>query len=689
MSYKKWSKQDTKALYDMKKRGMSFPEIDKKLGRSKNHSVKKYHNMNWELFFADKGTGYREWSDKDLLEVYSLRTNSGLSYPEIGKRLGRSTGSVTNKFKHTDWKKKLKEISENDECVITQEMIDDESIDKLTNSLMEVSRHSPKRLANLTKKQFEGQVKLATKTLPITYTELKRKAMYELEQIGYCYPSYQKFAKGTYIVVGDTHGKHTRTGMFKMIQTLNDYIEADKIIHIGHMLDDDNDVNYNWDDFDNFMVLAREEELKQLAKETNKKDKKRFNNIVRKEVMLGNLAIQNQDLITDYVQTALGTAITPDYFESSTVVNLHRHELDSRCTEEGDTAMIASPGCICENHIVYTIKQQDFTDGRTVKQTFPTGYKKYRRMKHMYKKWQQGLLVVHVNGKGDFQIVQCRIKKTSKGFTTSYFDKIISEDYVIDPDQKGFVHADLHIDKHCLEVLDIQEQFCKDYKPDYVMNLGDTINHEALNHHEMKIRGCGYIDKDVLNETATTHFILSRVRTWADEMYVMKGNHERFAHDFVDKNPQFKTVLDFEFVTAMDSLDIEVTDMKKVKKVGGCNYVHGEMRLIGSKGGDVLDKLSRTFGKNTMMGHSHCLRTRADCYVIGLSGELDQDYNETAASRWIQGFGTCNTFENKAFITNYAIVHGKCIVNHKVYTARKLDKWDFSQYSVSLSYDFE
>jgi hypothetical protein len=127
------------------------------------------------------------------------------------------------------------------------------------------------------------------------------------------------------------------------------------------------------------------------------------------------------------------------------------------------------------------VKQQDFTNGRTVKQTFPTGYKKYRRMKHMYKTWQQGVVVVEVDSLGFSHIHMCRIHKTSKGYTTSYFDKIITEKSVVEPDDKSLIITDLHVDLHDEVALDVAQNIAKSYKPDTIINLGDTSDNKSIN----------------------------------------------------------------------------------------------------------------------------------------------------------------------------------------------------------------
>ena len=688
--YFNWNYQTTKALYDLRKTGMTWKKIAEKID-SKNLTKRscgnKYANTNWKDFF-DKNKTKKDhtsyWEADDLIQIFTLR-KAGLSHSEIAKKIGVVRHIVSNIFqRHPDWEKEFSSMVKkgSKKTAVTQELVDSAITDNLIKGIIEVARHDITRLKEMTKDQFYNKITLDSKS-PLTFTELKKRAIYELEQIGLSYPSSQVLGKGTYIICGDSHGKHTRTGMFRLIKNLSDHLKANRIIHVGHFVDDDNDCNYNWNDITNLTIIAKEEELKILAKN------KIMHDIVRKEIILGEkLSVQNQDLITDYVAAPLSRSITPEYFPSSTITNLHRHEFDTRCLEEGTNSIVASPGCLCEPHIVYTIKQQDFTDGRTVKQTFPVGYKKYRRMQHQYKIWQQGILVVHIDSKGDFSIIQCRVHKTSGEFTTSYFDKIITEKEIIDPDEKTVVNSDLHSDLHDRDVLDITDQICQDYKPQVHINLGDISENKSINHHIFSEIGCMRVNKSLLKESASTCYLITRMNTWAKRKVLMLGNHERFYRDFFRKFPQFEDFMNFKFINGINDLSIEVINLKQMKKMSNVNYIHGDMWMIGQTGGHRLDKVFRTYGRNTIMGHCHYPSCRSDCYTVGLSGKMDLQYNETNASKWMHSIILINSFEDKAFITNVCISNNKTLINNKSYVPISPEKWDIPSFKAKIVYEF-
>jgi hypothetical protein len=678
-----WTEEEISTTVKLRNDGMDFTDIAVYFGSKRTPSA--YRTKHYYTVNRDPDKKYTPmWPISDKKDLYEFKTKTNMSWRQIANKMNRSLASVQQMYQKTDWTLFFNRHHSTNISAESKDIVDECYIDNLTKALIELSRHDLERLKKITKPFFLSNIIVVSKTLPITFTELKRKAIYELKDIGYSYPSSQQLGKGTYIIIGDSHGKHTRSGMVDLIKNLSDHVNSDKIIHVGHYIDDDNDGNFNWDNkIDNLCIIAKEEELRTLAKSDMPHE------IIRKEIILGNdLVVQNQNLISDYMQTALSSGIKSEYFKDSIITNLHRHEFDTRCTPQNELAHVSSPGCMCEKHIVYTIKQQDFTDGRTVKQTFPTGYKKYRRMKHMYQTWQQGCIVVEVDDNGDSHVQMCRIHKTSKGFTTSYFDKIISEKGIHEPEKKTFIISDLHIDYHDSNVLNIEDQVVKEYKPTMVVNLGDTIENKPINHHVFKKIGCTHVDKSLLDQSAAANYIISKTYKWANNMILLLGNHERFAVDYTDKNPQFLEILNFEFLNGLSDMNIDVVDLKNLKEYGNAKYTHGELMMFGQRGSSKLDKLFKTFGINCVMGHVHYSSCRYDCYSIGLSGEMDLDYNEVNASKWSHGFGLCNTFEDAAFITNVLIFNNKTQIKNKLYKPINSTSWEVPSYTAKINYSF-
>lgn len=195
----------------------------------------------------------------------------------------------------------------------------------------------------------------------------------------------------------------------------------------------------------------------------------------------------------------------------------------------------------------------------------------------------------------------------------------------------------------------------------------------------------GVINKRLMDEAAQTYFILKRTSKWAKDCRLIYGNHERFAIDFVEKYPQLKDYLDFKFICDIESLGYKLTPLKSVLNIGSAKFIHGEIRMYGQTG-SKLEKASRTFGKNVFMGHTHNPAIRFGCYSVGLTGELNQDYNEAEASQWVHGFGLCNQYKGKSWMTTIAIAQNKCFLNNKKYIPVKPESWNISKYNVKLQY---
>ena len=692
---KKWDANKLLKLHQLRVNDhKTWVEIGKTLNTTSASAANRYRRVGWDEFLKDpeqylenSNVGVKKWSDEEMIQLDAY-LQSDKSYDFIAEKLGRTIVSTERQAQQTDWKawRSIRYTSRFDE--VQEDLAADEEekkgvlVEQYVNALLSVCRNEFERIKKIKEEEFLRRVNLSKACLLITFAELKQYASDKLVASGLGNPQNIVLGPGRYMIVGDSHGKHTKKDMFALLRRVNNTLKPNKIIHVGHILDDDNDISYDWGDFHNLIIIAKAEELKIIQDQRNK-----FNfsyDIVQENVNIESLFVFNQDMISDYVRTPIRT-LDSEIFDDKVIINCHRQEFFTRCTHEG-SSYLASPGCLCEQHIIKTIKQIDFEDGHIIKQAFHEGFIKYRKMKHTNRYWEQGLLIVDVDKDNNYTIVPCPIKKTVKGFTTSYFDKMIASKGVFKPDKKIFVNGDMHCDQHDINILDIQEQICKDYQPDVQVNVGDTFNYDSLNHHVMD-RGGVILDKKILDEAAQTHYVLKRVAKWAKESHLIVGNHERFARDFVEKFPQFGKYLDFKFLCDLDELGYKLTDLKSVLKIGSAKFIHGEIRMYGQVG-DKLEKASRTFGDDVFIGHIHRPAIRFGCYSVGLSGKLDQSYNEPDASNWMHGFGLCNQFKGKSWSTTLAIVKNRCVLGGKTYYPIDPDSWKLPSYNVKIHYGF-
>jgi predicted DNA-binding protein YlxM (UPF0122 family) len=685
-----WSKEMLLDLYGYKfKDNLSLKEISEKLNKSKGAISIKLKRVDWDEFIIDPenylsgNKAAKKWTQAEMGLLFAYM-EEGKSYNVIAERIGRGRISVERKAQTTDWKAWKAAVGDVNPLAENPQTDSEALIAQLVDALVVLSRRESERLNNIKETEFRRKVNFEVDPLPISFSEIKKQADSVLESLGLKNPEEISMGEGTYVIVGDSHGKFTKTEMFELLHNVNKELKPKRIIHLGHLIDDDNDISYNWGKFNNLTIVSKVEELHMVQDQRNK-----FNfsyDIVRGCVVLGNdLVVMNQDLISDYVKTPI-SSLDAEIFDKKAIVNCHRLELFPKCSEENEVAYVASPGALCEKHIVRTIKQIDFEESKTIKQANWTGFSKYRRMKHMCKYWKQGMLVVHVDKNGNHTIIPCLIQSLRKGVATSYFDKIISSTGVHKPTKKIFITADSHSPNHDCNVLDVQEQIVKDYKPDVYVNMGDSADNRTLNHHIMD-RG-GVIFGDVVEDAASTHKVLKRQSTWAKECHIHHGNHERFAMDFVEKYPQLKELLNFDFLCDVKDLGYGIIGLKKTLKIDNTTFIHGDMKLFGQTG-SKLEKVSKTFGTCVFMGDSHYPAMRFDTIVIGLTGELDQKYNEPSASTWINGFGLCNHYDGKSWPTTIAIVSNECRINDKKYIPKSPGNWKLKGYTAKITFETE
>lgn len=328
-------------------------------------------------------------------------------------------------------------------------------------------------------------------------------------------------------------------------------------------------------------------------------------------------------------------------------------------------------GCLCEPHITTTVKQIDFKDGKQIKESYPSTFQVYRSRRYLLNYWQQGCVILQVkNGVTTFHPI--RIKKIENEYVTAFYDMIFTETKITVPDKKIFFNSDMHVDKHDENVINLQQQFVKKYRPDIYINLGDFLNNKSLNHHEME-RGC-FIESSFLKQFCSYCSVIKKLNSWAKEKHIIFGNHERFMNDFTNKYPQLKQLFYFLYTSPIQQFNFKLHQLKSVIQIDGVKFLHGDLKIYGQSG-NYLQKISKTFGKDTIVGHLHVNEIKRGCYIVGLSGKYDQQYNDVNGSRWQQGFGFTNYYNGVGFTQLISIDKNyNFLLNRKLFSVKQLEK---------------
>lgn len=687
-----WNKKNLNILYTLiAQKSLSFEDAAKILNVTPAACERRYLRTDWDGFILGRKADNqnKKWTPEELKTLYVLRreSRSPTPYIEIAKKLNRSPISVERKFQTTNWEKivpgaKCGDINEDDTIV---QQVKNADKNNMAFDLVDMSRGEVQRLLDRTEDDFLNKTDRNTEELDpdFNFEEIRELALDIMKRQGYFYPESKEFKKGRFLIVGDSHGKETPRGMFSLLSRMDKELDFDAIIHIGHILDDEWDISCCWEDFrKKLIVLAKKEELEILAGRSEGYE------IIRSKIELGGLTVKNQDIVTNEYSVGLaGNATNKDqYFTGTTIFNLHRIELDTRTTEDREVIQIYTPGCICRKHVSRHINMSaSFNRRRKASKAINATI---RRKDHQTNFWEQGLAIVDLDKSGEYSVTLCPIHQIDDyGFTTSYGKMIYTENGSHNPDEKIFVNADPHSDLHDPECLDLQEQICKEYSPHKLVNLGDSLNNQAFNHHMMSRNEV--ILNDALKELATTNFIFSRMRKWAPEMYLLFGNHERFLTDFCKKMPQLSKLLDFSFLIGLEKMKIHLTDHKVPLHMGPLVFIHGELVMFGARGGNKMDKARQTFGNNVIMGHTHSPATRQSCHTVGYCGLQDQGYNEPHASKWTQGYAYCNVFKGKAFIHNMTMRPGIGFFAGKSFAVKNPANWIMNEFKASINYSFE
>lgn len=539
---------------------------------------------------------------------------------------------------------------------------------QLVKLLLKLSRYDINRLQTISRQQFGRKTNTLNSIFKqgrCSYRQVKNDAFSQLVKTGAKNPLNMCLTNGRYLVVSDSHGKHTSRGMFRLLNNLNNNLNFNAIIHIGHILDDDNDISYLWKDFKNFIVVAREQEIRQVQKRKSEYNYQVINGYID---VFGN-RICNQEVVKDYSKTGLNVIDTFIY-PFNCVFSGHKHELMSFGNLH-QSIQYYTPGCVCDPHITTTVKQIDFKDGRQIKQSYPSTFQIYRNRRNLLNYWEQGVVIIQAVD-GIVTINPIRIKNIKGQYVTSYFDKIYTQTQVKQPDKKIFFNSDIHVDNHDEVCLDVQDKFVNTYKPDVYVNLGDTLNNKSINHHEMQN---GYfIQKDFLKEYNSFCNLMKETSEWAEEKHIVFGNHQRFMNDFTNKFPQLKTLFDKMYSEPIEQFGFIQHGLKSIFEIDGVKFLHGDLRIYGNSG-TFLQKLSKTFGKDTIVGHLHVNEIKRGSYIVGLSGKYNQQYNDVNGSRWQQGFGFTNCYNGVSFTQLVSVNrNGTVLLDGILYIGQKKEK---------------
>jgi len=561
------------------------------------------------------------------------------------------------------------------------EKINEILFNNLVQGLIGYVSHKLDKLHFVREKEFwdsHTNSKLAAKECGTDFDAIKNAAENILEEeYGLKYPTGIQLGEGVYLVVGDSHGKHMKTKMFQLINNLDSMLNFDNIIHIGHLLDDESIMSYHWKSMEKVIMLTKKNELKRIAELLHDWDAAKVEykfNIIRDELYLGDLIVKNQDQYPNEYTTVALDKIEQLINQQSSVLNFHRHEMFSKTTDGDHDLLYMSPGSLCDPFVSKTIRTWDYVGRKSHNETFTGGFNKYCRREEFKELWEQGLIVVHVDANGDFTPIMCRIKDVDDlTKATVYLDKVITSDkenFIKTPRSLNLVTGDAHVPLVDPVTNAIITLVTQDIKFDNHINLGDVCQNEAVNHHNIsKKKLSKYKDVNFIKDFGCAHHYIKNTLSWAENHYLLYANHERFMRDFTDTWPQFEGMFDLRKLLRLDDLKVELLEHKSLLRKDDALFAHGDILSYGQRG-SINEKMARNYdAHNTpiFIGHVHYPSIRFGCYSVGMTGNLDQGYNEPMASRWMHGFGISASYAGIGWNTTIPIINDVLYFNDTHY----------------------
>lgn len=560
------------------------------------------------------------------------------------------------------------------------------TVNDLCLILLEMARFDKQRLEAIEEAEFWSSYSLSkdiASYLEIDFKTIKKYSQDILnKEFGAKFQRNIVLGKGRYLIIGDSHGKHSKHKIWDLVANINKALKIDKIIHVGHVLDDEETVNYHLDDYKNMIVLTKKEEIRPILSYMREHG---FNfGIVRDRLQLGKLTVTNQDVIlNEYTYQGIN-ALDPYMFDSDLLINSHKHEMDSKTTPEDKNLLYMGVGCLCEPFVVKTVRMMDWWESRKrTKVCYTETFKAYRRYQEMSKLWEQGVYIVEVGENGEYTPIPCRIQKVNEvDYAIAWFDKIITSTGIKSCNDLTLITGDAQIPFQQPETFSIIDQIAKRFKFNAHINVGDFVNNSCLNHHELSRNNRLYMDGQYLiKEYALATDIMEKTCKWAKEQYFHIGNHERFVQDYVEHNPQFFGFLDIYNLLPLTRLNIKTIPLKQSYIRHNARYLHGNIEGYGCAG-NLSDKLAKIYNARktpVCIGHIHCPTIRHGVYSVGLCGKMDQTFNEPMASRWMAGFGISTSYNGISWITTIPIVRStnpQVIIDRKRYIPLNCEEWD-------------
>lgn len=209
---------------------------------------------------------------------------------------------------------------------------------------------------------------------------------------------------------------------------------------------------------------------------------------------------------------------------------------------------------------------------------------------------------------------------------------------------------DCHIPDHDQKALSVALQIHKWYQPDETIILGDFLGCDSISHwNRKKIQTREGLR--LAKEFKVGNDILDTLQEYSPKITYLEGNHEFWARDLIDEQPELEGLVDIAAGLKLDERGIKYLPYNTCYKLGKLSFTHGLYTCQ-----HHAKKHVESFGCSIVYGHLHDVQMHikvspidVDDKHLGLSlgclAKKNPLFMRNRPSNWVHcvGIGTVRT----------------------------------------------
>jgi len=238
---------------------------------------------------------------------------------------------------------------------------------------------------------------------------------------------------------------------------------------------------------------------------------------------------------------------------------------------------------------------------------------------------------------------------------------------------------DIHYPEHSKSSIELVKIFIKDVKPDIIIYQGDNLDMSVISHWNKEKTRKIELKRLKADYDGFAKEILDPIEklTKKDTQFVwLNGNHEDWAEQYIDKNPQLEGIIEPEICLNLKERKYKIVPYNKIHKIGKLNIIHGYYHNKYH-----ADKTLSVFEESICYGHMHSPQMQSKtkpvdskdfhaAYCLPCLSDLAPDYMDSRPNAWINGFGVAYIMADGTFnLYPVIIVNNRFILNGKLYAA--------------------